>query len=61
MAISAIVMPFEFVTMARWLRTWPRKLTKTVTNESSMVLANAAQSRDAVDGVRGPLSMMCLP
>ena len=50
--ISPMVIPLEFLEMARRVRTCPRKATKTVVNDNSMLLANAAQSREAVDGGR---------
>jgi hypothetical protein len=50
MDISAMVMPLDFLANALRLRTWPRKATKTVVKDNSMLFANAAQSKEAVDG-----------
>lgn len=51
---SAIVTPREAFTRERRLNTWPRNVTKTVTNDSSMVLAKSAKRIEAVSGVRTP-------
>jgi len=49
--ISEMVMPLERLINALRLRTCPRKVTKTVTNDSSILLAIAAATSDAVAGV----------
>jgi len=59
--ISAIVMPLECLSMDLLVRTWPKNPTKTVTNDNSIVLANSALSKDAVEGVSGPLVYIDLP
>ena len=46
---------------ARRLSTWPRNATKTVTNDSSMVLAKRAQSSDAVEGAKPPTGLILRP
>ncbi len=53
--------PFEFLMKARRLRTWPKKATKTVTKDSSIVLAKRAQSNDAVEGARPPIGLILCP
>lgn len=52
--ISANVIPLEFLAIALRLRTWPRRATNTVTNESSIVFAKAAHNREAVLGASFP-------
>ena len=59
--ISAIVMPLDFFTNARRLSTCPRKVTNTVTKDSSMLLAMAAAIKDAVAGVNLPLLTIPCP
>jgi hypothetical protein len=48
--ISASVIPSDPLTKARLVRTWPINETYTVTKDISMVLANSAVTRLAVDG-----------
>ena len=50
--ISAMVIPFERSEKALRVRTCPRKATKTVVNDSSILLAKAAQRREAMAGGR---------
>ena len=57
--ISAIVIPLDDLTSARRLSTWPRKVTKTVTKDSSIVFAMAADTKDAVAG--GKLPLLVIP
>lgn len=59
--ISANVMPLDFRTNARRVRTWPMKVTNTVTKEISIVFANIAHTKDAVDGRMPPLEEICGP
>lgn len=49
--ISAILIPLEFLINALLLSTWPRKATRMVTKDISIVLEMAAQSKDAPAGV----------
>ena len=51
---SAMVTPLDDLMRERRLRTWPKNVTKTVTNDSSMVFANRANRIDAVSGVIFP-------
>lgn len=53
--ISAKVMPSDLLTNARRVNTWPIKVTNTVTKDISIVLANIAHTKDAVDGRIPPL------
>lgn len=50
MFMSAMVMPLELVLNALRVSTCPRKATKTVVKDNSMLFANAVKSSDAVDG-----------
>jgi len=59
--ISAIVMPFEYLAMDLLLKAWPKNPTKTVTNDNSIVFANKAVSRDAVEGLNAPPEYIDLP
>lgn len=59
--ISAIVTPLEDLTNDRRLRTWPTNVTKTVTNDNSMVLAKSAKTIEAVAGLKVPPVRMTLP
>lgn len=54
MESSAIVTPLEVFINERLLNTWPRKVTKTVTNDNSILFANKANKIDAVSGVSFP-------
>jgi len=47
-------MAIECHSRERLVRTWPKKVTNTVTKLNSIVLANRANSVDAVDGVIFP-------
>jgi hypothetical protein len=55
------VTPLEAFTMDLLLRTCPRNVTKTVTNDNSIVLANKAKRVDAVDGVKDPPECIVRP
>ena len=59
--ISAMVIPFDFFTSALLLRTCPRKATKTVAYDNSILLAKAANSRDAVEYGSLPLVVIRWP
>ena len=56
--ISAIVIPFDLFTSALLLSTCPRKATKTVTYDNSILLAKKANSSEAVEYGRLPLVVM---
>lgn len=59
--ISAMVIPLGLWANAFLLRTCPRKVTKTVTNDNSIDFANAVQRSDAVAGVILPVVVTCRP
>ena len=61
MVISAIVTPREDLINDRRLRTWPRKVTKTVTKDNSIVFANRAKRMEAVSGVKSPPECIARP
>jgi hypothetical protein len=54
MVNSGMVTPREALTNDLLLRTCPKKVTKTVTKDNSMVLANNAKSVEAVEGLKDP-------
>ena len=60
MDISASVIP-RLGTKARVLKSCPKNEMKTVTNESSIVLASAAQRSDAVPGGIRPAVVIVWP
>lgn len=59
--ISAMVTPLDLVRNALRLSTCPKNVTKTVTNDNSMLFANAAHRSEAVDGVSFPVVVICRP
>ena len=59
--ISAMVMPLDWLFTAFLLKTCPKKDTKIVTNDNSMLLARAAQRSDAVAGDILPVVVTCRP
>src|ERR1700712_5193083 len=58
---SARVTPRDALTRDLRLSTCPRKVTKTVTNDNSMVLANSAKTIEAVEGLKEPPECIILP
>lgn len=61
MVISARVMPLDRLTKDLLVRTWPRNVMNTVTNDISMVFANSVHTTEAVAGLMPPLDEMALP
>jgi hypothetical protein len=58
---SAIVTPRDALTSDRRLKTCPRNVTNTVTNDNSMLLANSANRIEAVSGVSLPPECIARP
>ena len=59
--ISASVMPLVFRRIDFLVSTCPRKATKTVTKDNSIVLATSAATSVAVAGIRFPVDAMRWP
>lgn len=59
--ISVMVTPLDAITRDLLLITCPKNVTKTVTKDNSIVLANNAKSVDAVDGEKDPPECMVRP
>jgi hypothetical protein len=61
MVNSGIVTPRDALTNDLLLRTCPKKVTNTVTNDNSIVLAHNAKSVEAVEGLKEPPECIVRP